>query len=304
MTDRFRLAETTDTAAIVALVESAYRGDASRVGWTTEADFLEGQRIDPEGVLADIGKANSVILLAESEGVLQACCHLEKTGKAYASQTTGKMHACGHDGHTVMLLAAAEYLAETRDFDGTVHFIFQPAEEGEAGAKAMMDDGLFEQFPVDGVFGLHNWPSLEPGQFMVRPGPMMAAADRITVEITGKGGHGAHPYQTVDPVLVAAHIITAVQSIVSRNVKPVDSAVISLCAMQAGDLGAMSVIPDKATLVGTVRITASVSAASRFSTSSSGPMMRNWIGASMGGPFWKIFTTYCASGAAANLARS
>ena len=131
--------------------------------------------------------------------------------------------------------------------------IFQPGEEGFAGAKAMIDDGLFERFPVQSVYGMHNWPQMRPGTVGVNPGPMMAAADRITIEITGRGGHGAHPYQTVDPVLVAAHIITAVQSIVSRNVKPVDSAVISLCAMHAGDLGAMSVVPGKATLVGTVR---------------------------------------------------
>jgi len=152
-----------------------------------------------------------------------------------------------------MLVGAARYLAETRRFDGTAVLIFQPGEEGYAGAQAMIDDGLFERFPVQAVFGLHNWPAMRPGTIGLNPGPMMAAADRIMIEITGRGGHGAHPYQVVDPVLVAGHIITAVQSIVSRNVKPVDSAVISLCAMQAGDLGAMSVIPGTATLVGTVR---------------------------------------------------
>ena len=131
--------------------------------------------------------------------------------------------------------------------------IFQPGEEGYAGAQAMIDDGLFDRFPVQSVYGMHNWPAMAPGTIGLNPGPMMAAADRITIEITGRGGHGAHAYQTVDPVLVAGHIITAVQSIVSRNVKPVDSAVISLCGMQAGDLGAMSVIAGSATLVGTVR---------------------------------------------------
>jgi hippurate hydrolase len=172
---------------------------------------------------------------------------------AWRSNKPGMMHGCGHDGHIAMLVGAARYLAATRGFDGTAALIFQPGEEGFAGAKAMIEDGLFERFPVQSVFAMHNWPQMKPGTVGINPGPMMAAADRITIEITGKGGHGAHPYMTVDPVLVAAHIITAVQSIVSRNVRPLDNAVISLCAMQAGDLGAFSVVPGKATLVGTVR---------------------------------------------------
>ena len=172
---------------------------------------------------------------------------------AWKSTRPGMMHGCGHDGHTAMLVGAARYLAETRQFDGTAVLIFQPGEEGFAGAKAMIEDGLFERFPVQSVYGMHNWPQMRPGTVGVNPGPMMAAADRITIEITGKGGHGAHPYLTVDPVLVAAHIITAVQSIVSRNVRAVDSAVISLCAMRAGDMAAFSVVPGTATLVGTVR---------------------------------------------------
>ena len=172
---------------------------------------------------------------------------------AWKSATPGMMHGCGHDGHTAMLVGAARYLAQTRRFDGTAVLIFQPGEEGFAGAKAMMDDGLFERFPVQAVYGMHNWPQMAPGTIGINPGPMMAAADRISIEITGKGGHGGHAYMTVDPVVVAAHIITAVQSIVSRNVRAVDSAVISLCAMQAGDLTAFSVVPGKATLVGTVR---------------------------------------------------
>jgi len=172
---------------------------------------------------------------------------------AWKSSRAGLMHGCGHDGHTAMLVGAARYLAATRNFDGTAVLIFQPGEEGFAGARVMIEDGLFDRFPVDAVYGMHNWPSMKPGTVGINPGPMMAAADRITIDITGRGGHGAHAYMTVDPVLVAGHIITAVQSIVSRNVKPIDSAVISLCAMHAGDLGAMSVIPGKATLVGTVR---------------------------------------------------
>jgi hippurate hydrolase len=172
---------------------------------------------------------------------------------AWRSTTSGLMHGCGHDGHTAMLVGAARYLAETRNFDGTAILIFQPGEEGYAGARAMIEDGLFQRFPVDAVYGMHNWPAMRPGTVGINPGPMMAAADRITITITGRGGHGAHPYNTVDPVLVAGHIITAVQSIVSRNVRPIDSAVISVCAMRAGELAAMSVIPDTVTLVGTVR---------------------------------------------------
>ena len=172
---------------------------------------------------------------------------------AHRSRKAGCMHGCGHDGHTTMLLGAARYLAKTRDFDGTVHLIFQPGEEGFGGAQVMIDDGLFERFPCDAVYAMHNWPGLPPGTIAVRPGPMMAAADRITITVEGRGGHGAHPYQTIDPVLVAAHIITAAQSIVSRNVKPLDSAVVSLCAIEAGHLGAMSVMPSTAKIVGTVR---------------------------------------------------
>jgi amidohydrolase len=178
---------------------------------------------------------------------------VEHNDFAWKSSKNGLMHGCGHDGHTAMLTGAARYLAETRNFAGTAALIFQPGEEGYAGAKAMIEDGLFERFPVDAVYAMHNWPAMRPGEIGVNPGPMMASADRITITITGKGGHGAHAYLTIDPVVVAGHIITAVQSIVSRNVKPIDAAVISLCAMQAGDLHAMSVVPEEATLIGTVR---------------------------------------------------
>ena len=177
----------------------------------------------------------------------------EENDFAWRSGKPGLMHGCGHDGHTAMLVGAARYLAETRAFDGTAVLIFQPGEEGLAGARVMIEDGLFERFPVDAVYAMHNWPNVPAGTIGLNSGPMMAAADRITIEVVGKGGHGAHAYQTIDPVLVAAHLITALQSIVSRNVRALDAAVLSICAMQAGDLGAMSVVPRTATLVGTVR---------------------------------------------------
>jgi hippurate hydrolase len=177
----------------------------------------------------------------------------EENGFAYRSTRAGLMHACGHDGHTTMLLGAAQYLAATRNFDGTVHLIFQPGEEGLGGAKVMIDDGLFVRFPCDEVYALHNWPALPAGHIGLNPGPMMAAADRIDITIAGRGGHAAHPHLTVDPVLIAAHIITAAQSIVSRSVAPIDAAVVSLCSLEAGNPGAFSVIPRTARLVGTVR---------------------------------------------------
>ena len=177
----------------------------------------------------------------------------EENDFPWRSATQGLMHGCGHDGHTAMLVGAARYLAQTRQFAGDAVLIFQPGEEGFAGAKAMIDDGLFDRFPVDAVYAMHNWPSMQPGCIGLNMGAMMAAADRIEITVNGRGGHGAHPYMAIDPVLVAAHIITAAQSLVSRNVNPLDSAVVSLCAMQAGDLGAFSVIPRQAKLMGTVR---------------------------------------------------
>jgi amidohydrolase len=172
---------------------------------------------------------------------------------AHRSSHPHRMHACGHDGHTTMLLGAARYLARTRNFDGTVHLIFQPGEEGHAGAKAMIDDGLFTRFPCDAVYAMHNWPSLPVGTIGVADGPMMAAADRFEITITGRGGHGAHPYLAVDPVVVAGHIITAVQSIIARNVSPVESGVVTIAGMRAGDMDAFSVIPSEVKLIGTAR---------------------------------------------------
>ncbi len=175
----------------------------------------------------------------------------EETGLAYASRTPGKMHACGHDGHTAMLLGAARALAETRNFDGTVHFIFQPAEEGLAGARAMIDDGLFDRFACDAVYGLHNWPELPVGSMAIHTGPVMAAGDRFEITVTGRGSHAAMPHQGVDPVLIAAQITVALQSLVSRMLDPIDPGVVSVTQVSGGT--AFNVIPDRAVLGGTVR---------------------------------------------------
>lgn len=170
---------------------------------------------------------------------------------AHRSTLEGRMHACGHDGHTTMLLGAAKYLAATRNFDGTVHFIFQPAEEGIGGAKAMVEDGLFRRFPCDAIFGMHNRPGMPLGAFAVRAGPMMAGGAFFDIDIEGRGSHGARPESGVDTVLVAAHVTTALQSIVARNVRPVDTAVVSVTQIHGGD--AYNVIPQTARLSGTVR---------------------------------------------------
>src|SRR6202043_2320663 len=165
----------------------------------------------------------------------------EETNLPYASKIPGKMHACGHDGHTAMLLGAAQYLAETRNFAGDAVVIFQPAEEGGAGAAAMIKDGLMERFAIDQVYGMHNGPGLPVGSFAIRTGPIMAATDAIDIRIEGLGGHAARPHKCLDSVLVGAQLITALQSIVSRTIDPLDSAVISMCEFHAGN--ARNVIP-------------------------------------------------------------
>ena len=175
----------------------------------------------------------------------------EETGAAYASTAPGRMHACGHDGHTAMLLAAARSLAETRNFDGSVVLVFQPAEEGGAGAKAMIDDGLMQRFAIDEVYGMHNLPGIPLGHFAIRQGPIMAATDEFTLTINGRGGHAAIPHQTVDPIVAGAAVVQALQQIASRNADPLQSVVVSVTQFHAGF--ARNIIPETATVSGTVR---------------------------------------------------
>ena len=175
----------------------------------------------------------------------------EQNAFGHRSQHEGKMHACGHDGHTAMLLGAAKFLAQTRNFDGTVHFIFQPAEENEGGGREMVEQGLFEKFPCDAVYGMHNWPGMPVGQFGLRAGPMMASFDIFEIVLSGRGSHAAMPHTGVDPITASSALVQALQSIVSRSVDPIESAVVSVTQIHAGDT--WNVIPDSAVLRGTVR---------------------------------------------------
>jgi len=234
------LYETNRTAARVAELLASFGVDevATGIGRTGVVGVIKGR-----------GEGGGRVIGLRAD--MDALPITEATGKPWASTNPGAMHACGHDGYTAMLLGAARYLAETRKFSGTAVVIFQPAEEGGAGGKAMIDDGLMERFGIEEVFGLHNFPGLEPGNFGIREGGIMAATDEFSIEIEGVGGHAAQAYKGVDPVLIASHMTVALQSIVSRNVDPLQAAVLSVTTMHAGD--AFNVIPRTAKLTGTVR---------------------------------------------------
>jgi amidohydrolase len=231
------------TAAFVAdrLREFGCDEVATGLGRTGVVGVIKGRKAKGNGDLRVIGlRADMDALPIE-----------EETNLPYASTTPGKMHACGHDGHTAMLLGAARYLAETRNFAGDAVVIFQPAEEGGAGARAMIKDGLMDRFGIEQVYGMHNIPGIPVGSFAIRPGPVMAATDAVDIRIEGLGGHAARPHKCIDSVLVGAQLITGLQSIVSRAVDPLDSVVLSMCEFHAGN--ARNVIPQTAELRGTVR---------------------------------------------------
>jgi amidohydrolase len=231
------------TAAIVADKLKAFGCDevTTGIGRTGVVGVIRGRKQAAKGGGRVVG------LRADMDALPIA----EQTNLPYRSTVSGKMHACGHDGHTSMLLGAAKYLAETRDFAGTAVVIFQPAEEGGGGGREMVKDGLMERFGIEEVYGMHNAPGLPVGAFAIRPGAMLASSDRIFIDIEGYGGHAAKPHKCVDTVLVGAQIINQIQSIVARNVDPIDSAVVSICVFQAGDTG--NVIPQTAHLRGTAR---------------------------------------------------
>lgn len=219
-------------------------GELSRLGFQVTRGLASTGVV---GTLANGHGRKSIGLRAD----MDALPIQEATGLVYQSRTAGRMHACGHDGHTAVLLGTARYLAETRNFDGTVHLIFQPAEENFGGARHMIDEGLFKRFPCDAVFAFHNIPGFATGQFAVKPGTIMAAVDVARAVISGRGGHGAIPHETVDPVVAGAAVVTALQTVVSRNVDPAEAAVVTVGIFNAGT--ASTIIPESATLEISVR---------------------------------------------------
>ncbi len=205
------------------------------------------------GVVATIqGQKNTSGKAVGLRADMDALDIIEEANKPWISKTPGKMHGCGHDGHTAMLLGAAKYIKENPNFDGTVHLIFQPAEEGGKGAHAMIADGLFAKFKCDRVFGLHNWPSIPRGKAAVRTGPIMASSDNFKIDVLGRGGHAAQPHRTIDPIIIGSQIVGALQTLISRSRKPTDPAVLSITNFNAGS-GAYNVIADNAYLTGTLR---------------------------------------------------
>ncbi len=234
------LFDTHETAAFAAAKLRAFGCDAVHegIGRTGVVGLIHGRN----------GPGHCIGLRAD----MDALPITEATGAAHASEIPGRMHACGHDGHTAMLLGAARHLCETRAFDGTVAVIFQPAEEGGGGGREMVEDGMMDRFAIEEVYGLHNWPGLELGTFAIRPGPFFAATDLFEIEVTGQGGHAAKPHETVDPTVIAAQIVTALQTIPSRVVDPVGQVVVSVTSFRTAS-DAFNVIPGSVSMKGTVR---------------------------------------------------